>query len=92
MEGEKNLWFTYEPIPHTDKGYIYCDGPVQLTAKVTRFDNGNKFSIEYEGQKNEEIDVFMKIAIGTNYKDIITNVLPSNSFESAVIDVKTFFS
>ena len=33
----------------------------------------------------------MKIAIGTNYKDIITNVLPSNSFELAVIDAKTFF-
>jgi len=44
-----------------------------------------------KGQKNEAIDVFMKIAIGTNYKDIITNVLPSNSFELAVIDAKTFF-
>ena len=43
------------------------------------------------GQKNEAIDVFMKIAIGTHYKDIITNVLPSNSFELAVIDAKTFF-
>ena len=44
-----------------------------------------------KGQKNEDIDVFMKIAIGTNYKDIITNFLTSNSFELAVIDAKTFF-
>jgi pimeloyl-ACP methyl ester carboxylesterase len=44
-----------------------------------------------KGQKKEAIDVFMKIAIGTNYKDIITNVLPSNPFELAVIDAKTFF-
>lgn len=56
MDSAKNLWFTYEPIPHTDKGYIHCDGPVQLTVKVIRFNNGNKFEIEYEGQKNEEID------------------------------------
>ena len=27
-------------------------------------------------KKNEAIDVFMKTAIGTNYKDIIANVLP----------------
>ncbi len=33
----------------------------------------------------------MKIAIGTNYNSIITHVLPSNSFELAVIDAKTFF-
>ena len=32
-----------------------------------------------EDKKNEAIDIFMKIAIGTNYIDIITNVLPSNS-------------
>jgi hypothetical protein len=44
-----------------------------------------------KGQKNEAIGVFMKIAIGINYKDIITNVLPSNSFESAVIHAKPFF-
>ena len=44
-----------------------------------------------KGQKNEAIGVFMKIAIGINYKDIITNVLPSNSFELAVVDAKTFF-
>jgi hypothetical protein len=33
----------------------------------------------------------MKKAIGSNYKDIIANVLPSNSFELAVVDAKTFF-
>ena len=44
-----------------------------------------------KGQKNEAIDVFMKIVIGTNYKEIITNVLPSNSFELAVLDAQTFF-
>ena len=42
-------------------------------------------------QKNEAIDIFMKTAIGTNYKEIIANVLPSNSFELAVVDAKTFF-
>ena len=31
------------------------------------------------GQKKEDIDIFMKNAIGSNYKEIITNVLPSNS-------------
>jgi pimeloyl-ACP methyl ester carboxylesterase len=44
-----------------------------------------------KGQKNEAIDIFMKIAIGTNYKEIIANVLPSNSFELAVADANTFF-
>ena len=44
-----------------------------------------------KGQKNEAIDIFMKTAIGTNYKEIIANVLPSNSFELAVADAKTFF-
>jgi pimeloyl-ACP methyl ester carboxylesterase len=44
-----------------------------------------------KGEKNEAIDIFMKIAIGTNYKEIIANVLPSNSFELAVVDAKTFF-
>ena len=43
-----------------------------------------------KGQKNEAIDVFMKTAIRTNYKEIITNVLPSNSFELAVLDAQTF--
>ncbi len=33
----------------------------------------------------------MKTAIGANYKEIIANVLPSNSFELAVADSKTFF-
>ena len=44
-----------------------------------------------KGQKNEAIDIFMKTAIGSNYKDIIANVLPSYSFELAVVDAKTFF-
>jgi hypothetical protein len=55
-----NLWFTYEPIPHTDKGIIYCEGRVQFSAKVTRTDYGKKFSIEYDGQKNEEIESVLK--------------------------------
>ena len=33
----------------------------------------------------------MKTAIGTNYTDIIANVLPLNSFELAVVDAQTFF-
>src|ERR671910_3268603 len=44
-----------------------------------------------KGQKNEAIDVFMKIVIGTNYKEIIANVLPSNSFELTDLDAQTFF-
>jgi len=44
-----------------------------------------------KGQRNEAIDFFMKTAIGTNYKEIIANVLPPNSFELAVIDANTFF-
>ncbi len=43
-----------------------------------------------EDKKNEAIDIFMKTAIGTNYNEIIANVLPSNSFELAVEDAKTF--
>ena len=60
MATTDNFWFTYEPIAHTDKGYIYCEGPVQFTAKVTRFEYGNKFSIEYDGQKNAEIESVLK--------------------------------
>jgi hypothetical protein len=44
-----------------------------------------------KGQKNEAIEVFMKTAIGTNYKDILANILPLNSFELAVVDAQTFF-
>jgi pimeloyl-ACP methyl ester carboxylesterase len=44
-----------------------------------------------KGQKKEAIDIFMKKAIGSNYKEIISNVLPSNSVELAVTDAKTFF-
>ena len=33
----------------------------------------------------------MKKAIGSNYKETIANVLPSNSFELAITDAKTFF-
>jgi hypothetical protein len=33
----------------------------------------------------------MKSAIGTNYKEIIANIMPSNFFELAVADAKTFF-
>jgi hypothetical protein len=60
MATEKNVWFTYEPIPHSDKGFIYCEGPVQLTAKVVRSGYGKKFSIEYDGQKTDEIESILK--------------------------------
>jgi hypothetical protein len=60
MADSNNIWFTYEPIPHTDKGFIYCEGPVSFTAKVTRWDFGKRFSIEYEGLKNEQIDSILK--------------------------------
>jgi hypothetical protein len=60
MGATDNLWFTYEPIPHTDKGIIYCEGRVQFSAKVTRTDYGQKFLIEYDGQKNEEIESVLK--------------------------------
>ena len=33
-----------------------------------------------KGQKKEDIDIFMKKAIGYNYKETIASVLPSNSF------------
>ncbi|MBC7829241.1 MAG: hypothetical protein H7122_15940 [Chitinophagaceae bacterium] len=55
-----NIWFTYEPIPHTDSGLIYCEGPVKLAAKVTRSGYGKEFTIEYDGQKNEEIESILK--------------------------------
>ena len=44
-----------------------------------------------KGQKDEAIDIFMKKAIGPNYKQIIANVLPANSFELAVVDAGTYF-
>jgi pimeloyl-ACP methyl ester carboxylesterase len=44
-----------------------------------------------KGHKKEAIDIFMKKAIGSNYKETIANVLPSNSFELAITDAKTFF-
>lgn len=60
MDAAKSLWFTYEPIPHTDKGLIYCDGPVQLTAKVVRTNYGKDFTIEFEGQKNDQVESILK--------------------------------
>lgn len=60
MNTADQYWFTYEPIPHTDQGLIYCEGPVQFTARVIRSDYGKKFSIEYGGQKNEEIESILK--------------------------------
>jgi ribonucleotide reductase beta subunit family protein with ferritin-like domain len=45
-----------------------------------------------KGQRKEAIDIFMKAAIGTNYKELIANILPTNSFELAVVDVKNLFS
>ena len=44
-----------------------------------------------KGQRKEAIDIFMKAAIGTNYKELIANILPPNSFELAVVDAQTFF-
>lgn len=60
MSATNNVWFTYEPIPHTDTGLIYCDGPVQFTALVTRSDYGKKFTIQYEGQKNKQIESILQ--------------------------------
>jgi hypothetical protein len=60
MVTNNNLWFTYEPIPHTDKGIIYCEGPVTLTATVTRLGYGKDFTIEYEGEKNEQVNSILK--------------------------------
>ena len=42
-------------------------------------------------QKNEAIDIFMHNAIGSDYKETISKVLPSDAFELAVKDAKTFF-
>jgi hypothetical protein len=55
MATENKTWFTYEPIPHSDKGLIYCEGAVSFTAKVTRSGYGKDFTIEYDGQKTEQI-------------------------------------
>ncbi len=44
-----------------------------------------------KGQKKEAIEIFMENAIGFNYKEIISNLLPSNSFELAMKDANTFF-
>ena len=44
-----------------------------------------------KGQKNEAIDIFMHNAIGSDYKETISRVLPSDAFELAVKDAKTFF-
>jgi hypothetical protein len=60
MRTNADFWFTYDPIAHTDKGLIYCDGPIQFTARVTRLDYGRKFIIEYDGQRNEKIDSLLK--------------------------------
>lgn len=56
MGTAKNLWFTYEPIPHTDMGVIYCEGTVQLTAKVVRMNYGKDFTIEFDGPRNAEVE------------------------------------
>jgi pimeloyl-ACP methyl ester carboxylesterase len=44
-----------------------------------------------KGQKKEDIDIFMKKAIGYNYKETIANVLPSNSFEISNYRCKNIF-
>lgn len=60
MEKQEEIWFTYEPIAHSDKGIIYCEGKVELTAIVTRSNFGNKFSIQYNGQRNSEIESILE--------------------------------
>lgn len=80
----------------------YIESLILIEPAITgynEFTNNQKVIEEFEsiiqmydtGQKNEAIDIFMKTAIGSNYKEIIANVLPSNSFELAVVDAKTFF-
>lgn len=60
MGTNNDIWFTFEPIPHSDKGLIFCDGTVTFTAKVTRAGYGKDFTIEYDGQKTEQIDSILK--------------------------------
>ena len=59
MDTSTNFWFTYEPIAHTDNGLIFCEGPLQFTAKVTRSGYGKEFNIEYDGQKSPEIEAIL---------------------------------
>lgn len=60
MFTNNDIWFTYEPIPHTDNGLIYCDGPVTFIAKVTRTGHGKTFTIDFDGQRNEQIESALK--------------------------------
>ena len=60
MGTNNDSWFTFEPIPHTDQGLIYCEGPVTFTAKVTRSGFGNDFAIEYEGPKTKQVELILK--------------------------------
>ncbi|HET9805269.1 MAG TPA: alpha/beta hydrolase [Nitrososphaeraceae archaeon] len=79
----------------------HIESLILLEPAITGYNeiNGQQVIHEFEpviqmydkGQKKEAIDIFMKKAIGSNYKEIIANVLPPNSFELAVTDAKTFF-
>lgn len=60
MDAAKEVWFTYEPLPHTDKGIIYCEGAVSISANVIRSDFGKKFRIEYEGNRTPEIEAILQ--------------------------------
>ena len=57
---QKKTWFTYEPIPHTDKGLIFCEGVIQFTARVTRSGYGRNFLIEFDGEKTEQINSILQ--------------------------------
>ena len=60
MDDKDEIWFTYEPIAHTDKGIIYCEGALQLSATVTRSNYGKEFIIKYDGPRNSEIESILK--------------------------------
>jgi hypothetical protein len=60
MVAQNSIWFTYEPIPHTDNGLIYCEGPITFIAKVTRLGFGKEFTIEYDGERNAQVESILK--------------------------------
>ena len=54
------LMFSYEPIPHTDTGIIFCEGFIQLSARVVIKENKKEFSIEYDGEHTPEIEAALQ--------------------------------
>ena len=44
-----------------------------------------------KGNRSKAIDIFMKATIGSKYRNLIEEILPSNAFDLAVADAKTYF-